>query len=128
MISEAGDSAIKPNSGPHRRRRRRRRAGHFLAGNPYEQTSAFPGFFVLPRQAREQTSAELNSPFKRVTTTLKEFGAVLLVLTVFILPLFYFFWRVVPSWTEPDHQVGQPFIFDSKALKTNFDKGDLGRR
>lgn len=128
MISGAGDSSMKPNPGPHRRRRRRRRAGHFLAGNPYEQTSAFPGFFVLPRQAREETSAELNSPFKRVTTGLKEFGAVLLALAVFILPFFYFFWRVVPNWSEPEYPVGPPFVFDSKALKTNFDKGDLGRR
>ena len=128
MISEAGDSAIKPNSGPHRRRRRRRRAGHFLAGNPYEQTSAFPGFFVLPRQAREQTPAELNSPFKRVMAGLKGIGAALLAMAVFILPFIYFFWRVVPSWSEPDHLDGPPFVFDSKTLNTNFDKGDLERR
>jgi len=126
MISEAGDSSIKPNSGPHRRRRRRRRAGHFLAGNPYEQTSAFPGFFVLPRQARAETPAELNSPFKRVMAGLKEFGTILLALAVFILPFIYFFSNVTTDWREPQPNTSSDFNFST--LITNVDKGHLGRQ
>jgi hypothetical protein len=92
----------------HRRKRRAR-----LLAEPTEQTSEYPGFFVLPRPDRRRIEAHQAAAIG------------LLVLGGFIAAVAFFFFDSV-HWNDP---VGQPapFISDPKSL-TNSDDGGFGRR
>lgn len=121
------ESSNKPDQESRRRRRRRRSSSRFTLGEAHEQTSSFPGFFVLPRRSADERSAGLHTPLKQILAWLKEFAVVLLALAIFAMPFVYFFWNVAPSWTNPA-PTDPAFVFDAKALKTNFNNGDLDRR
>ena len=94
------------------RRRRRRRLARLFLGDPYEQATEYPGFFVLPRAKPRMGSAAESQPSHARWEQFKRSAVLLLALGGFVAALAYFFYQAGRSSTtlekDPPADVDQP--------------------